>query len=284
MEYENLKHRQKKQQEVDADISPSVSTAQQLTNPTGSTNSTPRSTSYQMFYLADDQSLLRHVTSQGENTQPEEDGQATSAAMYFYPQRSKTSNKLPKVDEEGYAYASTVGMDTGRKLHSQPVSPVPSAPVLPSSLADRQVTPPSALSFDDKRSVSQTSDHVAHSHQPARKISDDVIRSQPKGHPAAKQRLSVGSGSVSSKPLIMKMLPLYLCMDDGKVYADYNATSIPTHHLVEFRELERKIQQSMNQKQIPSTPPVSCACCGSLHAHEPTNLDSHLVANITVRY
>ena len=68
---------------------------------------------------------------------------------------------------------------------------------------------------------------------PVRRISDSIVSVQHViGHPVAKKSLSVSSGgcggngfqtestSVITKPLIMKVLPLYLCMDDGKVYAD----------------------------------------------------------------
>jgi uncharacterized protein (UPF0248 family) len=45
-------------------------------------------------------------------------------------------------------------------------------------------------------------------------------------------------------------------MDDGKVYADQNAASIPTHHLVEVKGLEKSIVlQKINQ--LPPIPPVS---------------------------
>lgn len=60
----------------------------------------------------------------------------------------------------------------------------------------------------------------------------------------------------SVKPLVMNVLPLYLCMDDGKIYADQNATSIPTHHLVEVtRDLGRSVPHPA--KLLPPLPLVS---------------------------
>ena len=84
------------------------------------------------------------------------------------------------------------------------------------------------------------------------------------GHSLLKtnQRISssefqAGSTSVASvKPMVMKVFPLYLCMDDGKIYADQNTASIPTHHLVEVtRDLERSVPHPA--KLLPPLPLVS---------------------------
>ena len=70
---------------------------------------------------------------------------------------------------------------------------------------------------------------------------------------------SEASISVGAKPLVMKMFPLYLSMDGRKIYADRNATSIPTHHLVEVTvmgNLEQKCDAPQSAKPLPPLPQV----------------------------
>ena len=270
MEYENLKNwRQKKKEEFEADgdtNNVSLQRAERVDS-----ISPIQSAPYQIFYSEDNNVEPRLKDSSLQEFQepeesPAERVRATSlSATYSHPQRPKAvSLRSPNREEEGgYAYVyATADVDLNNKL-SQSASQVPNTPTVPLSLLVEQ-PPNSTALIDDRRSgVSQV--HMKDVGSPARRVSDSVVSIQhPAGHPMAKKSLSVSSGHgssrfqteptfVSVKPLIMKMLPLYLCIDDGKVYADQNAASIPTHHLVEVKGLEK----SIITKQLPPIPPVS---------------------------
>ena len=276
MEYENLKNWRKKKEEFEADTDTVINASQQQTcTDRVDSISSIQSAPYLIFCPDDnvDPCLKRSSLQELNEELPFERIRAASvstAATYSYPQRSKVVNlRSPNKEEEKENAYATVGVDT-KSERSQSASKVPNAPTRPLSLVVEQPPTTSTALMDNGRTVSQESD-VGSPSYPASRVSDSTMGIQHTmiGHPVAKNSRSVSSGRDSSsglqmestlvigvKPLIMKMLPLYFCMDDGKVYADQNAASIPTHHLVEVKGLERNITlQKMTQP--PPIPPVS---------------------------
>ena len=263
MEYENLKHLQKKEEFVaDADTIDALS-QQQIQTERADSFSSSHSASYQIFYPGDSvETRLKESSLQDL----QEESLTLNNATYSHPQSIRSRSPDGVEDDEGYAKAHA---SSDENEVSPSVYQVPNAPARPLSV---ELPPNSTTQIDDspKESTIQASDVATPSH-PERRISDSVIGvHHAVGRPVAKKCLSVSGGdhggsglqreptSVVTKPLIMKVLPLYLCMDDGnfKVYADQNAASIPTHHLIEVKGLEKSIvlQES---NQLPPIPPVS---------------------------
>ena len=240
--------------------------AEQIRTERADSFSSSHSASYQIFY-PEDSMKTRHKENSLQELQ--EESLTPDSATYSHPQptRSKSPDtKGREENEEGYAKTR---VSSDENVASQSVYQVPNAPTQPLSaeLPPRNSTA-TLTDSSPSESVIQASDIATPSH-PVRRISDCVVSVQQAiGHPVAKNSLSVSndghggngfqteSASVVVKPLIMKVLPLYLFMDDGKVYADQNAASIPTHHLVEVKGLEKSIElQEINQ--LPPVPPVS---------------------------
>lgn len=323
MDYENLKHLQKKKEEFVADTGTiDTSSQQQIQTERMDSFSSIHSASYQIFYPGDSvETCLKERSLQEESLTPD-------SAIYSHPQPIRLRSPDREENEEGYAKAhvSSDEIEVSKSVYkvpnvptqplsvelppnstasadenevSQSIYQVPNAPTQPLSVEmppnstassdENEVSqsvyqvpnattrplsielPPNSTALIDnspRESTTQASDVTTPVH-PVRRISDSVISVQHAvGHPVAKKSLSVSSGgrvgngfqtestSVIAKPLIMKVLPLYLCMDDGKVYADQNAASIPTHHLIEVKVLEKSIVlQEINQ--LPPIPPVS---------------------------
>lgn len=229
--------------------------------------SSSHSASYQIFYSEDSMDTCLKESSLQEL---QEESLTPDSATYSHPQPTRL--KSPDTEgreenEEGYA---KVHVSSDENVASQSVYQVPNAPTQPLSV---EIPPKNSTATLTDSSPSESADiqasDVATPSHSARRTSDSIVSIQREiGHPVVKNSLSVsndgrgGSGiqtepaSVVSKPLIMKVLPLYLCMNDGKVYADQNAASIPTHHLVEVKGLEKSIVlQEINQ--LPPVPPVS---------------------------
>lgn len=273
MEYENLKSLQENEVEFDKDVTDASS--QQRTERTDSISST-HSASYQIFYS--ENSVEPHF-KESSLQEPQEDSLTDhekrrampDSAMYSHPQPI-LSLKSPDKEEDEERYANThISSDENKMSHS--VYQVPKTPTNPLSVEQPANSTFTALiDIGPGQSIVRVGGVTTPAH-PMRRISDSVVNIQRTvGHSVAKKSLSVSSGSPGSsirgfqqmeptsvaanKPLIMKVLPLYLCMDDGKVYADQNAASIPTHHLIEIKGLEKSILlQETNQ--LHSIPPVS---------------------------
>ena len=268
MEYENLKHLQEKKEELVADhdidtctIDTSSGSQQQIQ---ADSFSSSYSAPYQVFYPGDNvETPLKESSLHEESSTPDR------AATYSHPAQPMMLRPDKEEDEEG---RTKTDVSSDKDQVSQSVYQVPSIPAQPIP-GPVELPPNSTAELIDNTTresdAIQVSDVAAPSHQ-ARRVSDTVVNVQHVvGRPVAKKSLSVSSGScggnrfqteptssVVPKPLIMKVLPLYLCMDDGKVYADQNAASIPTHHLIEVKGLEKSVVlQEINQ--LPSIPPVS---------------------------
>ena len=279
MEYENLKHLQKKDEFVaDTDTTDALSQQPIQTERADSFSST-HSASYQILFHPEDTEETRLKESSLEEVQEEPLTADLDSAVYSHPQPVRL--RSPDRGEDGGGYTK-VRVSSDVNEMSQSVYQIPNAPIQPLSVE----LPPKSTSADTDNSsrefIIQATDNstgeftiqatnTATPSLPLRRISDSVVSAQHAiGHPVAKKSLSVSSGtrggsgfqtepinSVAAKPLIMKVLPLYLCMGDGKVYADKNAASIPTHHLVEVMGLEKSIALQEINNQLPPIPTVS---------------------------
>ena len=279
MEYENLKHLQKKDEFVaDTDTTDALSQQPIQTERADSFSST-HSASYQiLFHPEDDGVETHHDLKEGslEEVQEEPPTADLDSAVYSHPQSVRLRSPERGEDGEGYT-----------KVHvssemSQSIYQIPNAPTQPLSVELPPNSTSAVIDNSSREFTIQVTDNstgeftmqatnTAAPSLPVRRISDSVVSVQHAiGHPVAKKSLSVSSGtrggsgfqtepinSVAAKPLIMKVLPLYLCMGDGKVYADKNAASIPTHHLVEVMGLEKSIALQEINNQLPPIPTVS---------------------------
>ncbi len=228
--------------------------------------SSSHSASYQIFYPEDSTETYLEESSLQEH---QEESLTPDSATYSHPQPVRLRSPDGEENEEGYAKTH---ISSDENVVSQSIYQVPNASTVTQPLAvelpPRNSTATVPIDSSSRESTIQASDGATTSNL-ARRISDSSVAVQhATGHPVAKNSLSVSSNgrggngfqtecaSVVAKPLIMKVLPLYLCMDDGKVYADQNAASIPTHHLVEVKGLEKSIVlQEINR--LPPIPPVS---------------------------
>lgn len=264
MEYENLKNLQETEEFV-ADTDTTYASSQQRTEKRDSIGST-HNASYQIFYSENSikphfkESLLQEL--QEESLTDHEKGRATpDSATYSHPQPVSLRSPDKEEDVEGYANTHTSSDENSAYQ-------VPKAPTVDPLPVEQ--SPNSIILIDNGpgQSIVHVSDVATPAH-PVRRVSDSVVSIQL--HPVVKKSLSVSSGSpgssahgfqqmeltsVAAKPLIMKVLPLYLCMNDGKIYADQNAASIPTHHLIEVKGLEESTALR-ETNQPPQIPPVS---------------------------
>ena len=262
MEYENLKKIQKKKYDVDIATDAGDQPQHIIKRSAGSTTSV-QSTPYQTFCLDED---LDGVSARGSlqrqsEPSPMERRRATSAnTTYSYPKVPVgiQGRKSHQEDEAGYAYATTESVAPKRKLKSQSTSQIPDSS--PLAITDQPLPLPPTLIMGNSPAV-QMSKHPG----AVKRISDTItIYDQPLLPKPDRQtsttkptqisisgfQMNAPSATAGVKPLVMKMLPLYFCMDDGKVYADRNAASVPTHHLIEVN-----MNAEMNTSMIASAKP-----------------------------
>ena len=256
MDYENLRRKVNSY----SGGQPALGISQQTSKYTraGSLDSA-KSSSYQTFYVeegsaTDYEQPSRHTTPQhGSHSAQIERRQAfsVSSPYYSYPRSVK---KLSEANEGGYAYATTTAH----------------ASALPSADEHEEQTHES-LSRPPSMSASKV---------PLTAVTAGQLPALDAGHEAEVDIENTESGLLSTsqcvgpaikvirpttgstiKPLVMKMLPLYLCTEDGKVYADQNTASIPTHHLVEVNEdtMKKMLHKSTINPQPPG--PVLVSCC-----------------------
>ena len=289
MEYENIKQFKKIKEDAESiidviDTSEIASRSQQARTSIcsiGSAQSAPYHTFCKETHELAEEYSSASQKQKSEHTSAERrktalpSATASPSATYSYPKRP-TPNRLQNDNtEEGYAYAITEGVATKRnnKQKSQSswqVSKVSES--IPSiSIVDQPLPLPPSVLKDAGQSVIQLGNNTTVSQPMVRKGSGSDItglenyqydRRLP-AKPSQRSNSEINQDtfprpSIGTKPLVMKVLPLYFCIDDGRVYADRNTASIPTHHLVEVGEdLEKKIGSLSLAKPLTAFPRVS---------------------------
>ena len=259
MDYENFKNLRRKVNSYSGDQPASSSSRQTSKYTRAGSLESAQGSSYQTFYVeegsatsTDYEQPSRHATPQhGSAQMGRRRAVSVSASYYSYPRSVKKSSEA---NEGGYAYATTTAH----------------ASALPSADEHEEQTHES-LSQPPSMSASKV---------PFTAVTAGQLPTLDAGHEAEVDIENTESGLLSTsqcvgpaikvirpttgstiKPLVMKMLPLYLCTEDGKVYADQNAASIPTHHLVEVNEdiMKKMLHKSTINPQPPG--PVLVSCC-----------------------
>lgn len=285
MEYENIKQFKKIKEDAESiidviDTSEMASRSQQARTSIcsiGSAQSAPYHTFCKETHELAEEHSSASQEQKSEHTSAERRKTASPSATYSYPKRP-TPNRLQNDDtEEGYAYAMTEDVATKRnnKQKSQSTSQVSKASesIRSISIVDQPLPLPPSVLKDAGQSVIQLGNNttVSASQSLVRKGSGSDItglenyqyqRRLP-AKPFQRSTSEINQDtfprpSIGAKPLVMKVLPLYFCVDDGRVYADRNTASIPTHHLVEVSEdLEKKIGSLSLAKPLTAFPRVS---------------------------